>query len=67
MAPINLMQPRLPTTPFEIYVHETQLWVSLLLVDPPTYLFLTCALIPIDEILNDIGSHVDIKACIKWQ
>ena len=25
------------------------------------------ALIPIDEILNDIGSHVDIKACIKWQ
>ena len=25
------------------------------------------ALIPIDEILNDIGSHVDIKTCIKWQ
>ena len=35
MAPTNLMQPRLPTTPFEIYVPKTQLWVSLLLVDMP--------------------------------
>ena len=25
------------------------------------------ALIPIDEILKDIRSDVDIKACIKWQ
>ena len=42
MTPTNLIQPRLPTTPFEIHVPETQLWVSLLLMDPPTYFLWTC-------------------------
>ena len=49
MAPTNLIQPRLPTTPFEIHVLETQLWVSLLLMDPPTYFFVDMCSISIRD------------------